>query len=162
MLVTVVGRGAVVAGGSAGSAKIMGEVEHLGDDLARSQVARQPAQGGGAEGAAHGAACLAGDAERAPLVVEHEHRFDGLAVGQGKEHLERVAVLGNHLCGQAQRRDGGDLGQLCAQFLGQVAHRRKVEHMAMVDPFPHLAGAVLGLAKLRQELFQFGAVELQQ
>jgi hypothetical protein len=68
------------------------EVEHLRDDLAGRQVALQAHLRGGAEGAAHGAAGLAADADGVAPVVAHQHRLDQLAIVQAKEGLGGVAV----------------------------------------------------------------------
>ncbi len=142
--------------------QIAGEVEHLRHDLAGGEVARQPALRRGAEGAAHGTAGLAGDAERTPLIVEHEHGFDALAVVQLEETLDRVAVGRDDFGRQGQRRHGRHLGQPGAQGLGQVAHRLEVTGVALVDPLPELAGAKLRLAQLGQKTGKLLLVHVEQ
>jgi len=67
-----------------------GKIKHLGNDFAGGQVASQAALAGGAKDAAQAAAHLGGDAGRAPLVVAHQHAFQGLPVAQVKEHSKWV------------------------------------------------------------------------
>jgi hypothetical protein len=64
----------------------------LRDHLARAQIARQPHQPGGAEGAAHRAADLAGDADRRAVRIEHEHRFQQLAVAGAVEDAGMLVI----------------------------------------------------------------------
>src|SRR5699024_8349180 len=54
--------------------------QHLIQDLRGPQIPDLPTQGGGAEGAAHAAAHLAGDTYRVAVVVAHKHRLDAVAV----------------------------------------------------------------------------------
>ena len=56
-------------------------MQHLKDNLADAEVAKETHLPGGAKDAAHGAARLGADTEGTPLVVTHEDGFDGLAVG---------------------------------------------------------------------------------
>ena len=94
----------------------MGKIEHLRHDFADSEVAEEAHLPGGAKDAAHGAARLRADAERAPLVVAHEHRLDVLAIWQLEEDFFGTAVAGMLLTGNGGAMDDG----VGFQFLNQV------------------------------------------
>ena len=64
-----------------GLGQFVSKIKHLGHDFADGEVAEEAHLPGGAKDAAHGAARLRADTQRAPLVVAHEHRLDVLAVG---------------------------------------------------------------------------------
>ena len=72
-------------------------VEHLGDDFADAQMAHEAHLAGRTEDAAHRAAGLGANTERAPLLIAHEHRFDELTVGEPKEVLSRLTIAGVEL-----------------------------------------------------------------
>ncbi len=59
---------------------------HLGDDLGAADLAPEPVATCHAEGTAHGAADLGGDAEPAP---RKQHALQGLAVGQFDQEARR-------------------------------------------------------------------------
>ena len=84
-------------------------VEHLGDDLAGAQVAREPHLPRGAEHAAHRAARLRAQAGGVAARVGHENRLDGLAVGEAQQELAGESVRAREVVGgtghvQAVRR----------------------------------------------------------
>ena len=80
--VALVGQGVV--------AQVAGQVQDLLDDLARVEVAGQPAPGGGAEAARHGAAHLRGDAESGVRLHGYHDALDPVAIAQGEQMLARA------------------------------------------------------------------------
>ena len=67
--------------------EVLGEPE-LGDDLAGGQVAAEALVAGGAEAAAHGAAGLRRNAQRAAVVLGNEHGLDRIAVADVEQPLD--------------------------------------------------------------------------
>lgn len=81
--------------------------DHLGQYLAAFELAQQAALAGHAEGAAHGAAELGGDADAVP---GQQHAFHVLAVGETYQQTGRVVLA--WMFGL----DGGQSVQLAGQF----------------------------------------------
>ena len=75
-------------------ARLARGLDHLADHLTGGQVARQAHHAGGAEGAADRAADLARDADGRSVRVEHEDRFEMLAIEGAEEELARFTVVG--------------------------------------------------------------------
>ena len=103
-----------------------GAGDDLLDDLGGGHVAGQAVLAGGAERAGHAAAGLAGDADRDPVGVAHQHRLDEGAVEEPPHRLAGGALVGLE---RAQRRH--QLGQergddVVALSHGQVGHRGRV------------------------------------
>ena len=99
-----------------------GNVDGLGDDFARGQVAGVAHLAGGAEDAAHRAADLRTHARRHPAGEAHEHGFDFFCIGEREEIFmgEAVARGGLERRGQhAEVRLGGETG---AEFRRQLGH----------------------------------------
>jgi len=87
-------------GGELGTAPLAadaGEPDDLVDDLRGGQVAGEPALAGGAERARHPTAGLAGDTDRDPVRVPHEHALDQRAVVQPPEVLTGGATVAGQL-----------------------------------------------------------------
>ena len=82
---------------------LLGE-DHLVQHFRRRQVPHLASDGGGAEGAAHPAAHLGGDADGVSVVVLHEHRLDAVAVRQLPQVLHGAVQLGDLLTGHRGRR----------------------------------------------------------
>ena len=66
------------------------------------QPADQTADGAGAEGAAHPAAHLGGDADGVAVVIAHEHRLDAVSVLQTPQIFDGAIHLGDLLSGDLQ------------------------------------------------------------
>ena len=99
------------------------DVEHLGHDFARGEMAGEAHLPGGAEDAAHGAADLGGDAGGVPAGELHDDRFDGLTVRQSQQVFARqpVAAAGFQRDRQRlQRRPLRQLGQQLRAHVGQI------------------------------------------
>ena len=130
--------------------------EHLVQNLRGAQVAHQPADGGGAEGAALAAADLRGDADRVAVLVAHHHGLHGVAVAQFPEILDGPVDGGDLLAQELSAHRGKALLQLFAQVLGEIGHPLKAAHAA-AKPLEDLAGAKARLAqggKLRLQLLR--------
>ena len=128
--------------------------QHLRHDLAGGQIARQPGLARGAEDAAHRAAGLRADADRAALVVQHQHGLDGEAIGQPEQPLDRLAVARPLLVDQLQRIDPRLGGQALPQLFGQIGHPGRVSGQLLVEPRPDLVGAIARLSPGGQQLGQ--------
>ena len=73
---------------------------------AGGQVPDLAGDGGGAEGAAHAAAHLGGDADGIAVVILHQHRFDAVAVRQLPQVFDGAVQPGFLLPGHGGRGDG--------------------------------------------------------
>ena len=97
-----------------------------------------------AEGAAHGAADLARDADGAAVVVRHHDRLDLGPILHLKQKLYgpvfAVLPIGDPRQRQSERRL-----QLLAEGFRDVAHGVEVEDVPYVNPGEHLLGAVFAL-----------------
>ena len=113
--------------------------DRLADDLGSRQVARQAALPGRAEGAGHPAAGLAGDADRRPVGIAHEHALDEGAVVQPPEGLAGAAVVGGLVPDDGQQAGQQRLGEGVADAGGQVGHLRRVG-----DPAVEVPGQLVG------------------
>src|SRR3546814_9093492 len=94
-----------------------------------------------------GAADLAGDAERASVLLGDVDRLDLLAVGKAEQPLAR-AVLGDLGQGDVRTAHRAGRGQALAEVLGKGGHGGEVGFAAMVDPVPELLGAERLFAEL--------------
>ena len=121
--------------------------QHLVDHLRGGQVPHLARQGGGAEGAPHAAAHLAGDTHGVPVLIAHEHRLHAVAVGQLPQVFDGAVQLGYLLPGHLGRRQEGLAGELLPQRLGQVGHLVKGGD-APVEPVEDLLGPEGGLSPL--------------
>ena len=123
--------------------------QHLVQHFIGFQPPHQSADGGSAEGAAHAAAHLRGDAHGVPVVIAHQHRLHAVAVGQLPEVFDRAVPGGflpaHHLGGA----DGIFPRQGVPEGLGQVRHF-VIGADAPVQPGIDLPGAELGLPQLFQ------------
>ena len=122
------------------------EVEHLGDDLVRCQVAGESLQAGRAEHAAHRAAHLGRDADGRPSargclvgVVIHPYRLDGVATAEVEQHLRRCAVVGGPLGQYRQRVEAVALCELRPQRFREVGHLLEARRAVPQHPAHHLA-----------------------
>jgi hypothetical protein len=154
----------------------------LGRDLGRRQVAAEALVAGGAETAAHGAARLAGDAQRA--TVEHgwpmaaprrrcdlgrpgiaefrdEHGLDRVARADVEQPLDR-AVRRDMLGNDVQAANDGSAAELFAQRLGQVGHLREVRRALLVDPAEQLGRTKFLFAQLLAVGGQAWQIETEQ
>ena len=150
----VVGEGLALAHeDDAGGAltKIVGDMQHLVDDLLGTQRTLEAVQAGGAKGAAHAAACLGGDADGKLVATGHADGLDRNAIVV----LEQVfagSVLGD-LLGELRRRvKGKSLFKLLAEGLREVRHIVKRTDVLFKNPLDKLFGAERGLAELGDEL----------
>ena len=111
--------------------------QDLGGDLGRAEIAHQRHRARMAEAAAQGAADLGRDAERAPVFLGDEDRFDLLPIGKAEQPFARAV---SRLLHRAHRRpsDGIALGKALAQPLGQRRHRREIIGALVVDPMEEL------------------------
>ena len=134
--------------GDGGPAVYLGK-QHLVDHLRGGQVPHLAGQGGGAEGAPHAAAHLAGDTHGVPVLIAHEHRLHAVAVGQLPQVFDGAVQLGDLLPGHLGRRQEGLLGELLPQRLGQVGHLVKGGDPP-VEPVEDLLGPEGGLSPLLQ------------
>ena len=91
---------------------------HLGDDLARREVAASPPEAGDAEAARQRAAGLARDAQRVAAAIGNVDRFDRRAVLQAKEELARP-VLGLVELHDPRQVEPTVLGHSAPQVLAQ-------------------------------------------
>ena len=105
------------------------------EDLVEHFVGLQPpdqtADGGGAEGTAHGAAHLGGDADGVAVVVAHENGLHAVAVGKLPEVLDGAVLFGFLLADHLGGVDGVLLRQLLPEGLGQVGHFVVAAHTLM-------------------------------
>lgn len=150
----VVGEGLALAHeDDAGGAlsKIVGDVQHLVDDLLGAQRALKAVKAGGAKGAAHAAAGLGGDADGKFVAAGHADGLDGNAIVV----LEQVfagSILGD-LLGEFRRRvKGKSIFQLLTEGLREVRHIVKRTDVLLENPLDKLLGAESGLAELGDEL----------
>ena len=68
---------------------------HLADDFARGEIPHDAHQARGAKGAAHGAAHLAGEAQRGALAVGHVNALYLLAIGKAERMFGGAVITGN-------------------------------------------------------------------
>ncbi|MPM71737.1 hypothetical protein SDC9_118708 [bioreactor metagenome] len=64
-------------------------MHHLG----RCEVAGKPFQGAGAEGTAHSAPHLGGQAQRHAIAVAHQHAFHAMIIPHREQHLHGAVDL---------------------------------------------------------------------
>jgi len=76
-----------------GKAAVQLGKQHLIQYLGGRQVTHLSGDGAGAEGAAHAAAHLRGDAHGIAVVIAHQHRFDTVAVPQPPQVFHRAVML---------------------------------------------------------------------
>ena len=130
--------------------------EDLGDDLVGSQIALEPHQSRGAEGAAQGAPDLAGEAEGHPPLGAHRDALDARAVSEREHELVRQMI--------AARVGGRDLRQLEIVELGHAfpERSRKVPHIPgraqvfLVDPGEDLIRPITWISLVGQRGLQRG------
>jgi hypothetical protein len=127
---------------------------HLRHNLPGAQVAREPHQASGAECTAYGAPDLAGDADRSPVRVEHEHCFQELAISRAIERLDRLAIVGGNGAHSFQRIQGRGGLEFVSQRRGKVLHGAVVTHELAVRPVPYLACTVRGVPQFLDASFQ--------
>ena len=89
--------------GNPAAAQLPLTVDDLLDDLGGAHVALQPALAGGAEGAGHPAAGLAGDAHRDAVGVAHQHALDQCAVVQPPQGLDSGVAVAAELPDRRQQ-----------------------------------------------------------
>ena len=124
--------------------------EHLVQHLRRRQVPHLAGDGGGAEGAAHAAAHLGGDAHGVPVVILHQNRLDAVAVGQLPQVFDGAVQPRLLLAGHLGRRD--------ETASPPASRRRALERLVIsskevsppVQPGKHLLGPEGGLAQLSE------------
>ena len=132
-------------------AKVVGDVEHLVNDLLRGQRTLKAVQAGSAKCTSHTAAGLSGYANGELVATGHADGLDGNAV----VILEQVftgAVLGNLLGELGRRVKSKCLFELLAKGLRKVGHIVKRTNVLFKNPFNELFGAEGGLAEFGNEL----------
>ena len=127
--------------------------QHLIQHLRGSQVTDLSGDGAGAEGAAHAAAHLRGDAHGIAVVILHEHRLDTVAVRQLPQVLDGAVQTGLLLAGHGGGGDMERLRQLLPQGTGQIAHLFKGGD-APVQPGKDLTAPEGGLSHFPQGMGQ--------
>ena len=143
--------------------------QHLGHDFARGQIARQAGLSCRTEDAAHRAARLRADADRAALpgrgadvIVKHEDGLDGQPVVQPEKPLDRLPIAGALLVDAFQRIDAHLCGQALAQRLREVRHRRRIVRQLLVEPLPHLVGAEARLIPASQQVDELIVAQIEE
>ena len=114
--------------------------KHLVEHFRRRQPPHKPAFGRGAEGAAHRAADLRGDADGIAVVVAHQDAFDAVAVGQPPEVFDRAVLRGDQLACHRRRGEAVRLRQPFTQGFGEIRHLVEAPRAA-VHPLVHLSRA---------------------
>ena len=134
--------------------------QDLGRDLPARHVAHEAHEPRAAEGAAHGAADLAGQALGVAVLVRDEHGLDQGPVGQAQQELDRPVGAGLDLMhlGPGQRPL---LRQLLPEILGDVGHGRKLANASAPQPLPQLARPELLVSHGEHGRFQFGAGQFE-
>lgn len=131
------------------------ETQDLFEDFARGEVTLETQEAAGAEDAAHAAADLGTNADRAAVVFTHENAFDERAVVELEEQFFRTVfgdLMGHDFAGE--ERESGC--QEFAQFRGEVGHLAKLRGSIREDLLLNLAGTVGGVALLLAPLDEFG------
>ena len=139
-----------------------GPGDDLLHDLAGAHVALQAALAGGAEGARHAAAGLAGDAHGGAVLVAHQHRLDERPVEEPPQRLAGGAAVGLGDLQRGHQARQQALGQLLALRGRQVGHLRRVVGQAREVVRRDLAGAVAGEAQLLQPRLALGGCEVSE
>lgn len=132
-------------------AKVIGDMEHLVNDLLCGQRTLEAVQAGSAKCTSHTAAGLGGYANGELVATGHADSLDGDAV----VILEEVftgAVLGDLLGELGRRVKSKCLFELLAEGLRKVGHIVKRTNVLFKNPFNELFGAEGGLAEFGNEL----------
>jgi hypothetical protein len=140
--------------GATALARLTGCADDLRHDLPGTQIARETHQASGAECTTDGAAHLAGDADRGPVRVKHEHRFQQLAVPRAVERLDRLAIVCGNGAHRLQRVHGRSRLEFVAQRGRNVLHTGIVTHELAVRPVPDLPCTVRGVPEFLDVGFQ--------
>ena len=96
--------------------------QHLIQHFKGLQLPHQAADGGGAEGTAHAAAHLGGNAHGIAVVIAHQHRFHAVAVGQLPQIFDGAVLLGFLTAQHRGGMDGVFFRQRCPQRPGEIGH----------------------------------------
>ena len=140
--------------------------QHLPDDLRRGQIAHERHRACVTERAIESAADLARDAERAAVRLWDVDALDfgALVERMRRRHPEQPfarAVGRNLFSDDVGPREIVAFRELVEERAGNVAHRGKLAHAAMIDPMPKLRDAhvalALGDAEVGQGAGDFGA-----
>ena len=132
-------------------AKVVGDMEHLVNDLLCGQRTLKAVQAGSAECTSHATAGLGGYTNGELVAARHADGLDGDAV----VILEQVfagAVLGDLLGELGRRVKSKCLFELLAECLRKVGHIVKRTNVLLKNPFNELFGAEGGLAEFGNEL----------
>ena len=111
--------------------------QHLLDDLAGREIAIDAVESAGAEHAAHAAADLRADADRAADFVAEEHALDLPAVGQLQQQL-LGAVVGLGVLGDLAGPQPPLAASCSRSDLRQIAHLVPVVGPALEQPLANL------------------------
>ena len=139
--------------------------EHLGDDLVSLEVALEPHQAGGAEGALERASHLAREAEGEAPRRSHRHALDSTTVAQLENELVGRAIGGRMHRGGVGKSEVADGSQASPEPSRQVGHVLGAAKMLPVNPREELRGSIGGeplLAHSRRELVTVEAVEARR
>ena len=134
--------------------------QHLPQHFARGQVPHAALERAGAEGAAHPAPHLGGDAQGVSVVVVHQHALHTVAVLQAEEELGGVVDFRPAFLDDLHRLGHGVCLQLLPQLKGQVGHAVKVR--ALVNPAEDLLPPEGGQPLLPAPGRQLRAVHVRQ
>ncbi len=134
--------------------------DHLGHHLPRREVAGQASEARRAEGAADRAPDLAGDANRSPVRVEHQHGFDKLSIVSLVEGLDCFPIIRLSLSHGSKGGERQRTGQLGPQPRRQVGHHPVARRKVAVQPGEDLAPAVRGNTGRADALLQLGQGEV--
>ena len=141
-------------------------MQHLGDDLTRSQVAHETHLAGGAEDAAHRAARLSAQTGGEAPWIAHHHGLDLLAIIEPQEQLAREFITALDPC--VDRRDVErhilmQMGiQPAAQGWRQVIARGEIPLALPVHGTPERACMMAGKTIGHDSLLEFGKGEVME
>ena len=140
-------------------AKVARDMEDLVDHLLRGERAGKTRKTRGAEGTAHGASGLRGNADGQLVAIGHADRLNRDAVGEFKQVLAGT-VLGDLLHKLGRDFESKGFGERLTQAGGQVGHLVKRTDVLLVNPLVKLLGTKRGLPELLHELLEVIEVEL--
>ena len=129
---------------------------HLPQHFCRRQIAHAAVQRAGAEAAAHPAAHLRGQAQRAAVMIPHQHAFHAIAIPEGIEKFPGAVQLGNPFLPNLNGLIHPHRLQLFPKGQGQVGHFIKAR--ALMQPGEKLPGPEGLFAHLGKRRLQFVGV----
>ena len=132
-------------------AKVVGDMEHLVNDLLCSQRTLKAVQAGSAKCTSHAAAGLGGYANGELIATGHADGLDGNAV-MILEQVFTGAVFGDLLGELVRRVKGKCLFELLSEGFRKVGHIVKRTNVLLKNPFNELFGTESGLAEFGNEL----------